>query len=221
MSYKLDLNTAKIFIVDDEPEITEIVETFLSEHGFQVLTENNPSQAVEKAKKMVSENPIVEKAEEVKNKIQKEVSSNKLVKKAEKMSLKLKKDITDTIEDVIEDVNEKVSEIIGDNKTTTKKATAKKTAGKKAVTKKVSILKSSTKNDLKVIKGIGPKLEETLNSVGFNSFEQLAKMTIKDITIVLSDAGVNAKMYDISGWKAQSKLAFKGDMEAVKNWVKK
>jgi len=176
---------------------------------------------VEKAKKMVSENPIVEKAEEVKNKIQKEVSSNKLVKKAEKMSLKLKKDITDTIEDVIEDVNEKVSEIIGDNKTTTKKATAKKTAGKKAVTKKVSILKSSNKNDLKVIKGIGPKLEETLNSVGFTSFEQLAKMTIKDITKVLSDAGVNAKMYDISGWKAQSKLAFKGDMEAVKNWVKK
>ncbi len=49
MSYKLDLNTAKIFIVDDEPEITEIVETFLSEHGFQVLTENNPSLAIDKA----------------------------------------------------------------------------------------------------------------------------------------------------------------------------
>ena len=50
MSYKLDLNTAKVFIVDDEPEITEIVETFLSEHGFQVLTENTPSHAIEKAK---------------------------------------------------------------------------------------------------------------------------------------------------------------------------
>ncbi len=49
MSYKLDLNTAKIFIVDDEPEITEIVETFLSEHGFQVLIENNPALAIEKA----------------------------------------------------------------------------------------------------------------------------------------------------------------------------
>ena len=50
MSYKLDLNTAKIFIVDDEQEITEIVETFLTEHGFQVLSENNPSLAVAKAK---------------------------------------------------------------------------------------------------------------------------------------------------------------------------
>lgn len=50
MSYKVDLNTAKIFIVDDEPEITEIVETFLTEHGFQVLTENVPAHAIEKAK---------------------------------------------------------------------------------------------------------------------------------------------------------------------------
>ena len=177
---------------------------------------------VEKAKKMVTENPIVEKAEEVKNKIQKEVASNKLVQKAEKMSVKLKKDITDTIEDVkekiedytedvLEDVNEKVSEIIG----------ATKEPAKKAVAKAVSVLKSDANNDLKVIKGIGPKLEETLNKVGFTSYEQLAKMTIKDITKVLSDAGVNTKIYDISGWKAQAKLAFKGDMEAVKNWTKK
>ncbi len=49
MSYKLDLNTAKILIVDDEPEITEIVDTFLTEHGFQVMTENAPQQAIPKA----------------------------------------------------------------------------------------------------------------------------------------------------------------------------
>ena len=182
---------------------------------------------IAKAKKIVSENPIVEKAEEVKNKIQKEVSNNKLVKKAEKMSVKLKKEITETIEDVkekiedytedvLEDVNEKVSEVLG-----AKKAPAKKATVKKAVAKKVTILNSTVKNDLKVIKGIGPKLEKTLNKVGFTSFEQLAKMTIKDITKVLSDAGVNTKIYDISGWKAQAKLAFKGDIEAVKNWTKK
>ena len=50
MSYKIDINTAKVFVVDDEPEITEIVETFLTEHGFQVLTENAPTNAIKKAK---------------------------------------------------------------------------------------------------------------------------------------------------------------------------
>ena len=50
MSYKIDINTAKILVVDDEPEITEIVETFLSENGFKVQTENTPNKAIEKAR---------------------------------------------------------------------------------------------------------------------------------------------------------------------------
>ena len=50
MSYKINLNTAKILVVDDEPEITEIIDTYLSENGFKVMTENSPMKAVEKAK---------------------------------------------------------------------------------------------------------------------------------------------------------------------------
>ena len=50
MSYKIDINTAKIQVVDDKPEITEIVETFLTENGFEVKTENTPNKAIEKAR---------------------------------------------------------------------------------------------------------------------------------------------------------------------------
>jgi DNA-binding response OmpR family regulator len=50
MSYKIDITTAKILVIDDEPEITEIVETFLTENGFKVATENEPGRAVQKAK---------------------------------------------------------------------------------------------------------------------------------------------------------------------------
>lgn len=50
MSYKININTAKILVVDDEPEITEIVETFLTENGFKVKTENEPGRAIEKAR---------------------------------------------------------------------------------------------------------------------------------------------------------------------------
>jgi hypothetical protein len=35
-------------------------------------------------------------------------------------------------------------------------------------------------------------------------------MTIKDLTNLLNDAGINAKIYDLSGWKAQAELALKG-----------
>ena len=200
---------------------------------------------VEQAKKMVAEHPVVEKAEAIKDKIESEVANNKLVKKAEKMSKKLKKQITDTIEDVkekiedytedvIDDVKDKVEDVLGTKKapakktakkvakkTATKKPVAKKAPVKKAVAKKVEVAKTNVKNDLKVIKGIGPKLEETLNKVGLTAYEQLSKMTLKDMAAVLTQAGVNAKMYDLSGWKAQAKLAVKGDIEAVANWTKK
>jgi predicted flap endonuclease-1-like 5' DNA nuclease len=187
---------------------------------------------LENAKKMISEHALVEKAEEMKDKIEKEVSNNKLVKKAEKMSSKLKKNITETIEDVkeriedyTEDVKEKVEDVTGKKtsvkKTATKKkTTAKKTTAKKVIVKKVVIEKTDVKDDLKVIKGIGPVLETSLNDLGITAYEQLAKMTIKDITSVLAGAGINTKIYDLSGWKAQAKLALKGDMEAVKNWTK-
>ena len=50
MSYKIKIGSAKILIIDDEPEITEIVETFLTEAGYQVAVENSPLNAVSKAK---------------------------------------------------------------------------------------------------------------------------------------------------------------------------
>ena len=37
-------------IIDDEPEITEIVDTFLSEAGYQVAVENNSTNAVERVR---------------------------------------------------------------------------------------------------------------------------------------------------------------------------
>ena len=51
MSYKIKTGSAKILIIDDEPEITEIVETFLTEAGYKVAVENSPLKAVSKAKK--------------------------------------------------------------------------------------------------------------------------------------------------------------------------
>ncbi|MAD97004.1 MAG: hypothetical protein CMB99_06715 [Flavobacteriaceae bacterium] len=186
---------------------------------------------VDNAKKMVSEHPVVEKAEEIKDKVEKEIANNKLVQKAEKMSENIKKNISETIEEVKGKIDQYTDGILDGEekgktkktKKTTAKKTTKKTVKKEAVKKEgpIVIEKVDTKDDLKVIKGIGPVLEKSLNQLNITSFGQIAKMTIKDLTKVLTDAGINAKIYDLSGWKAQAKLALKGDMEAVKNWTKK
>lgn len=183
-------------------------------------------KVLENAKKMVSEHPIVEKAESVKDKIEKEIANNKLVQKAEKMSETLKKNISETIVEVKGKIDKYTEGIVEEEKPA-KKAKAKKTT-KKAVPKAevkaeapIVIEKTEVQDDLKVIKGIGPVLEKSLNELNITSYAQIAKITIKDLTKVLNDAGINAKIYDLSGWKAQAKLAMAGDMEAVKNWTKK
>lgn len=183
-------------------------------------------KVLENAKKMVSEHPIVEKAESVKDKIEKEIASNKLVQKAEKMSETLKKNISETIVEVKGKIDKYTEGIVEEEKPA-KKAKAKKTTKKAAPKAEVKaeapivMEKTEVQDDLKVIKGIGPVLEKSLNELNITSYAQIAKITIKDLTKVLNDAGINAKIYDLSGWKAQAKLAMAGDMEAVKNWTKK
>ena len=188
------------------------------------------------AKKMVTTNPLMEKAEELKEKFEKEVSNNKLVKKAEKMSAKLKKNISSTIDEAkekIEDYTESAMDSISEKmeskipkKKKKNKAVKKEEVVKEEVVKaekvstNIQVTKTGVIDNLKVIKGIGPVLEKSLNDLNITAYDQIAKMTIEDLTDLLNNAGINAQIYDLSGWKAQAELALTGDMDAVKNWGK-
>jgi len=44
------ISSAKILVIDDEAEITEIIETFLKDAGYQVLAENSSVMGIERAK---------------------------------------------------------------------------------------------------------------------------------------------------------------------------
>jgi DNA-binding response OmpR family regulator len=48
VSHKLKIPGTRVLVIDDESEITEIVEAFLSEAGYSVSAENSPQQAVAK-----------------------------------------------------------------------------------------------------------------------------------------------------------------------------
>lgn len=50
MTQRIKTLTAKVLVVDDEPEITEIVETFLTEAGFKVTVENSPKNVLTRAR---------------------------------------------------------------------------------------------------------------------------------------------------------------------------
>ncbi len=84
---------------------------------------------------------------------------------------------------------------------------AKKASPKKAATKKATT--PSTPDDLKQLKGVGPKLEEKLNANGVTSFAQIAgwgPAEIEDMDDKLSFKGRIAR----DGWVEQAKTLAEG-----------
>jgi len=49
-SEKKKVKSAKILVIDDEPEITDIIETFLENAGYEVKSENSSVIGIERAK---------------------------------------------------------------------------------------------------------------------------------------------------------------------------
>lgn len=110
-------------------------------------------------------------------------------------------------------------------KAAAKKAPTKKSAPKKAVVPKISKVpaKSASKkagpvrlkkpegkaDDLKLISGVGPKLEKTLNGLGFWHFKQIAKWTKKDIAIVDDELSFKGRI-ERDDWVKQAKALAKG-----------
>lgn len=87
---------------------------------------------------------------------------------------------------------------------TTAKPTVKTTA-KKAI--------SSKKDDLKMIEGVGPALEKLLNSNGITNFEQLSNATVKNLQLMLDEAGPRFRVHVPETWAEQAKLLQENKMD--------
>ncbi len=89
-----------------------------------------------------------------------------------------------------------------------KKATKKVTAeATKSVAKKVVAV---SKNNLRLIEGIGPKIEELLNKGGIQTFQQLAAASQGTLKGILAAGGSRYKMHDPTTWGKQAALAAAG-----------
>lgn len=78
--------------------------------------------------------------------------------------------------------------------------------------------KSNKKDDLKVVEGIGPKIEGLCNAAGIYSFSDLAKASADTLKGILNDAGSRFQMHDPTTWPAQSAMARDGKWDELKVW---
>ncbi|MFZ4634179.1 MAG: helix-hairpin-helix domain-containing protein [Saprospiraceae bacterium] len=77
---------------------------------------------------------------------------------------------------------------------------------------------SGTKDDLKKIEGVGPKIAQILNEAGILTFAQLADKTAEQIKDILEEAGPRYNIHNPSSWPAQAKFAAEGKWEELKEY---
>ncbi len=83
--------------------------------------------------------------------------------------------------------------------------TATATAGMSFVAPLVGT--TAAPDDLKIVEGIGPKIEELLNREGIRSFAQLAAADPDRLMTVLRAAGPRFQIQDPTTWPRQAQLA--------------
>ncbi len=70
----------------------------------------------------------------------------------------------------------------------------------------VSVKEPNTTDDLKVVEGIGPKIESLLHAAGITSMRNLANAETGVIRKILDDAGPRFRMHEPKTWSTQAKL---------------
>jgi predicted flap endonuclease-1-like 5' DNA nuclease len=90
---------------------------------------------------------------------------------------------------------------------------AEETPSKAAVAETTETMSASIggqKDDLKKIEGIGPKIEELLNTDGIYTYKQVIASSVERIKGILIAAGPNYAVHDPSTWGEQASLADSG-----------
>ncbi|MCI5057495.1 MAG: polysulfide reductase NrfD [Flavobacteriales bacterium] len=81
--------------------------------------------------------------------------------------------------------------------------------------------KAEAKDDLTKIEGIGPKINEILNTNGILNFLQLSQTDTTKIKEILVAAGPRYQIHDPATWPKQASLAAEGKWEELKEWQDK
>lgn len=73
----------------------------------------------------------------------------------------------------------------------------------------------SQADDLKIIEGIGPRIEKLLNASGIRNFAQLSTTPVEKLREILRQGGSRYSMHNPATWPQQASLAHEGKWEEL------
>ena len=78
--------------------------------------------------------------------------------------------------------------------------------------------KKIRQDDLKVVEGIGPKIEELFHAAGIKTWLALSETSTSKMQSILDAAGESYAIHNPGTWAKQSALAYQGKWKELKEW---
>lgn len=78
--------------------------------------------------------------------------------------------------------------------------------------------KNIKQDDLKLVEGIGPKIEEMFKEVGIKTWEALSQTAVAKCQKVLDGGGNRYRIHDPASWPMQAKMAYEGKWVELFKW---
>ena len=73
-------------------------------------------------------------------------------------------------------------------------------------------------NDLTIIEGIGPKIQELFHNHGIRTWKQLAEASVETCQKVLDSGGDHFRIHNPGTWPEQARLAYEGKWKQLLDW---
>lgn len=78
--------------------------------------------------------------------------------------------------------------------------------------------KKIKQDDLTVVEGIGPKIQELFHNNGVKTWKALSECSLDKCQSVLTSGGDRFKMHKPGTWPKQAKMAYEGKWNELKKW---
>ncbi|WP_417443449.1 hypothetical protein [Joostella sp.] len=83
---------------------------------------------------------------------------------------------------------------------------------------KAAFGKKIKQDDLKIVEGIGPKIELLFHSKGIKTWKDLSECSVQKCTEVLQSGGKAYEIHKPGTWPEQAKLAYEGKWTELHKW---
>ncbi len=87
-----------------------------------------------------------------------------------------------------------------------------------AAAAKAALGKRVKQDDLKIVEGIGPKIEGLFHNFNIKTWKALSEVSTDNCQEVLDSGGDRYRIHDPASWPMQAKMALKGQWKELAKW---